>query len=33
MIFVDNDAYERVFREAVSLVNGICKQASARKTF
>ena len=31
MIFVDNDAYERVFREAVSLVNGICKQAKCKK--
>lgn len=31
MIFVDNDAYERVFREAVSLVNGICKQAQCKK--
>lgn len=31
MIFIDEDAYERVFREAVSLVNGICKQAQCKK--
>lgn len=31
MIFVDDDAYERVFREAMSLVNGICQQAQCEK--
>ena len=31
MIFIDDDAYERVFRGAVSLVNSISKKAQCKK--